>query len=98
MSDLLNGHQVAELLQHPDPQSRAGAAKVARLVDRGLPFIAGTRPRLYLRHQVLAWLETQTTSPAPTPTPAKPEPPRRARHRAAAGGLDALIAERRGRA
>lgn len=96
MIDLLTVHQVAELLQHPDPQSRAGAAKVARLVGRGLPFIAGTRPRLYLRHQVLAWLETQTTSPAPTP--AKPEPPRRARHRAAVGGLDALIAERRGRA
>lgn len=95
MDTPLTAAGVAELLQHPDPESRAGAAKVQRLVDRGMPFIAGTRPRLFLRHQVLAWLETQTTSPAQTP--AKPEPPRRARQRAAVGGLDARIAELRGR-
>lgn len=96
MDTPLNTAQLAELLQHPDPASRAAAAKVSRLVARGMPFIDRTRPRLFLRHQVLAWLETQTTNPTPAPTPARVEPPRR-RRSTATGGLDARIAELRGR-
>lgn len=92
MNDLLTVHQVAELLQHPEPQSRAGAAKVGRLVERGLPFVRGTRPRLFIRHQVLAWLEGQANAPAPAAPP--PTRPRRG-VRASSGGLAERIAAMR---
>lgn len=92
MPDVLTTAQLAELLHHADPESRAAAAKVGRLVGRGLPFIEGTRPRLFLRHQVLAWLEAQSTSGAPAP--ARVEPPRRRRQ--SGGGLAERIAALRG--
>lgn len=93
MSDLvLTASQVAELLQHPEPASRAGAAKVSRLVERGLPFVKGTRPRLFLRHQVLAWLEDQANAPAPL----APTTIARPRRSTGGGGLAARIAALRG--
>lgn len=68
--------EVAELLHHPRPSSRAARMKVLRLEHRGLPRVPGVEPVVYLRDQVMAWLASEA---AGSSAPAAPASRRRAR-------------------
>lgn len=99
--EFLTTADVAELVGHPDPGSRAGMMKVGRLVKRGMPFIPHTRPRLFCRADVEAWLADQS-GPAPI-SPATVTPPRptdrRTKRRTSAqpGALAGLVEEMKAR-
>lgn len=79
--------EVAELLGRDDPETRAAAAFVGRLVrDKGLPCL-DLRPRRFVRHHVEAWIESRATTPTrPTSSTPNPRPKSSAR-----GSLDDAI-------
>jgi hypothetical protein len=86
--------QVAgELLHHARPESDAARVKVGRLVKRGMPCIPFTRPRLFMREQVVEWLKAQAEAEAERniPAPVKTAQ-RRRRRRAESGTLAARVA------
>jgi hypothetical protein len=63
--------EVAELLHHPEPHSRAAREKVRRLEQRGLPRVPHLEPAVYMRDQVLEYLARSAAADAPAPPPAK---------------------------
>lgn len=97
-SEMMTLTQVAELLQHPAPDTEAGHQKVRRLVARGMPVVPHTRPALFLRTQVLIWLATQAEADAAAADQVDLQAavrPRRRRRRPTATGESALAARAR---
>ncbi len=94
MNETLTIADVARLLHHPAPESRAAARKVARLVSLGLPVVPHVRPPVFVRDRVLAWLAATGGATEDTAT-VEPKRPRRSRPAPASAGLTNEIAELR---
>lgn len=66
---LLTVAEVAELLRHPDPASRAAAEMVRRHKVPGR--IPGRRPMVFARHAVEDWLADQPSAQPTSRTPTR---------------------------
>lgn len=94
MSETLTVGDVARLMHHPEPESRAAGELVRRLVRQGMPAVTLVRPMVFLSDQVIEWLKARA-SPTTSRAPKKPARKRTVATSADGGPIARRLAELR---